>query len=84
MYPAIRPLDWAAWTVLDNGILFAESGANGAPTVSFYDFSAQGVKHLAVLDKPPFWVTATRDGKSVIFDQPGQEESHVMLMENFR
>jgi Tol biopolymer transport system component/DNA-binding winged helix-turn-helix (wHTH) protein len=84
MYPAIRPLDWAAWTVLDNGILFAESGANGAPTVSFYDFSAQGVKHLAVIDKPPFWVTATRDGKSVIFDQPGQEESHVMLMENFR
>ena len=84
VYPAIRPLDWGAWTVLDNGILFAESGANGAPTVSFYDFSAQGVKHLAVLDKPPFWVTATRDGKSVIFDQPGQEESHVMLLENFR
>jgi Tol biopolymer transport system component/DNA-binding winged helix-turn-helix (wHTH) protein len=84
MYPAIRPLDWAAWTVLDNGILFVEPGADGASTVSFYDFSTQGVKHLAVVDKPPFWVTATGDGKSVIFDQPGQEESHVMLLENFR
>jgi Tol biopolymer transport system component/DNA-binding winged helix-turn-helix (wHTH) protein len=84
VYPAIRPLDWAAWTVLDNGILFVGPGANGASTVSFYDFSTQGVKHLAVVDKPPFWVTATREGKSVIFDQPGQEESHVMLLENFR
>ncbi len=44
------------------------------PTVSFYDFSAQGVKHPAVLDKPPFSVAATADGKSMIFDQPGQEE----------
>ena len=84
VYPGIRPLDWAAWTVLENGILFVGSGANGVPTVSLYDFSAQGVKHLAVLDKPPFWLTATPDGKSVIFDLPGQEESHVMLLENFR
>jgi Tol biopolymer transport system component/DNA-binding winged helix-turn-helix (wHTH) protein len=84
VYPGIRPLDWAAWTVLENGILFVGSGANGIPTVSLYDFAAQGVKHLAVLDKPPFWLTATPDGKSVIFDLPGQEESHVMLLENFR
>lgn len=84
VFPGIRPLDWAAWTVLDGGILFVESETTNAPTVSFYDFSAQGVKHLAVLDKPPFWVTATHDGKSMIFDQPGQEESHVMLLENFR
>jgi Tol biopolymer transport system component len=84
VYPGIRPLDWAAWTVLENGILFVGSGANGVPTVSLYDFAAQGVKHLAVLDKPPFWLTATPDGKSVIFDLPGQEESHVMLLENFR
>ncbi len=84
VYPGIRPLDWGAWTVLDSGILFVEWGANHAPTVSLYDFSAQGVKHLAVLDKPPFWLTASHDGKSAIFDQPGQEESHVMLLENFR
>ena len=84
-YPGIRPLDWAAWTLVENGILYVEpTGSNQTPTVSFHDFSAHSVRHLAVLDKPPFWVTATRDGKSVIFDQPGQEESHVMLLENFR
>jgi Tol biopolymer transport system component len=87
VFPGIRPLDWAAWTVLPNGILFVgneEAQGISVPTVGFYDFSTQGVKHLAVLDKPPFWVSATADGKSVIFDQPGQEESHVMLLENFR
>jgi Tol biopolymer transport system component/DNA-binding winged helix-turn-helix (wHTH) protein len=85
VFPGIRPLDWAAWTVIDNGILFVESGTDGAPTVSFYNFSEQSVKRLAVLDRePPFWVTGTSDGKSVIFDQPGQEEGHIMLLENFR
>jgi Tol biopolymer transport system component/DNA-binding winged helix-turn-helix (wHTH) protein len=84
VFPGVRPLDWAAWTVVDNGILFVEWGVNRVPTVSFYDFSTQGVKHLAELDKPPFWVTASRDGKSVIFDQPEQQESHVVLLENFR
>ncbi len=84
VFPGIRPLDWGAWTVVGNGIFFVAWDADHIPTVSFYDFSTQGVKHLAALDRPPFWVTATPDGKSVIFDQPGQEETHVMLLDNFR
>lgn len=83
VYPGIRPLDWGAWTMLDSGILFVESEANSVPTISFYDFDSPSVKHLAVLEQPPFWLTATHDGKSVLFDRPGQEESHVMLLENF-
>jgi Tol biopolymer transport system component/DNA-binding winged helix-turn-helix (wHTH) protein len=82
--PAVRPLDWAAWAMVEKGIVFVESGANGEPTVSFYDFSTETVRRLAVLDKPPFWITATQDGRSVIFDHPGQQEGHVMLLENFR
>lgn len=82
--PVIRALDWAAWAVVENGILYVEPGADDAPTVSFYDFSTRGVRHLTVLDEPPFWLAATHDGQTVIFDQPGQEESHIMLLENFR
>jgi hypothetical protein len=83
VHPALRPLDWAAWAMVDKGIVFVESGANDEPTVSFYDFSTEAVRHLAILDKPPFWVTATQDGGAVIFDHPGQQESHIMLLENF-
>jgi Tol biopolymer transport system component/DNA-binding winged helix-turn-helix (wHTH) protein len=82
--PAVRPLDWGAWAMVEKGIVFVESGANGEPSVSLYDFSTETVRRLAVLDEPPFWVTATQDGRSVIFDHPGQREGHVMVLENFR
>ena len=32
----------------------------------------------------PFWLTATRDGKTVAFDPPGWQQAQVMLIENFR
>lgn len=82
--PAIHPLDWGAWTIVKDGLLFVEPGVDDDPSVSLYDFSSERMKRLAALDKPPFWITATRDGRSVIFDQPGQFESHVALLENFR
>ena len=87
IYPGARPLDWGAWTLVENGLLFValdDSGIDRVPTVKLYDFSKQSVRNLAVLEKTPFWLTATHDGKSVLFDQPGEEESHIMLLENFR
>jgi hypothetical protein len=32
----------------------------------------------------PFWLSATRDGKTVVYDQPGWQQSQIMLAENFR
>jgi Tol biopolymer transport system component/DNA-binding winged helix-turn-helix (wHTH) protein len=84
IFPGIAPIDWGAWAVTENGILFANWGGNRIPLVSFYDFRTQGVKQIAVLNKAPFWLTAGHDGRSVIVDQPGQEDSHIMLLENFR
>jgi len=87
IYPGARPLDWGAWTLVENGLLFValdDSESDRIPTVKLYDFSKQSVRNLAVLEKSPFWLTATHDGKSVLFDQPGEEESHIMLLENFR
>jgi hypothetical protein len=82
--PAIHPLDWGAWTIVKDGLLFVEPGVDDDPSVSLYDFSSERMKRLAALDKPPFWIAASRDGRSVIFDQPAQFESHVALLENFR
>lgn len=81
--PALRPADWAAWTVVETGILFVELGPNREPTVNSYDLSKGAVRQLIVLDKPPFGITASRGGKRMIFDQPAQAQSHVMLLENF-
>ncbi len=82
--PAVHPLDWAAWAVAKDGLLFVEQGADGDAVVNLFNFASTRVKRLAVLDKPPFWMAATRDGRSVIFDQAKQFESHVALLEDFR
>jgi len=84
VFPGVRPVDWAAWTLVEDGILFVERGPNDVPTVSLYDFKTMGVRHLGVLEKPPFWLAASRDGHTILFDQPGEEQSHVMVLENFR
>jgi hypothetical protein len=52
--------------------------------LSFYDFAHERTTTLAVLKRTPFWLGATTDGRLVAFDQPGQEQSQAMLVENFR
>jgi len=84
VYPPVRPLSWAAWTAVEKGIVYVESGPGNLPTLSFLDFSTLRISHLAVLEKNPFWLGAERDGKTVAFDQPGNAESHIVVLENFR
>jgi hypothetical protein len=70
--------------VVNKGIFFVASGAQGAPTLCFFDFSGLTIKPLTVLETAPFWLGADADGSSVVFDLPGSEASHIMLLENFR
>jgi dipeptidyl aminopeptidase/acylaminoacyl peptidase len=84
VFPGIQPLDWAAWAVAEKGIFFVANGAQAAPTLCFFDFSTLTVKPITVLGEAPFWLGAQPDGGSVVFDVPGSEASHIMLLENFR
>ena len=80
----MHPATWASWAVTDRGILFAGPSGTGRPVLSLFDFATHRVTGLGVLNIPPFWLGATRDGKTVAFDQPGSEQDQVMLVENFR
>jgi len=84
MSPLVRPASWASWAVVDGGILFAGSSGRGNPAVSFFDFATHRVTIVGVLNTVPFWLGASHDGKTVVFDQPGSEQDQVMLVENFR
>jgi hypothetical protein len=42
------------------------------------------VKTVGQLAIVPFWLGASRDGKKIVFDQPGWQQSQIMLVENFR
>ena len=39
---------------------------------------------MATLEKPGEWISASADGKFVLYDQFDHEESTIMLLENFR
>jgi Tol biopolymer transport system component len=82
--PLVRPPSWASWAVVERGILFAETSGKGAPVLNIFDAGSRRVKTVGVLDTVPFWLAATRDGKTVAFDQPGWRQSQIMLIENFR
>jgi len=82
--PLVRPGTWASWQVVDGGILFVGPSLGHQAVLSFYDFAKRHTTTVAVLDRVPFWLAATSDGKTVAFDRPGQEEAQTMLVDNFR
>ena len=82
--PLIHPGTWASWQVVEGGVLFVGPSLGHQAVLSYFDFAKNRTSSLAVLDKVPFWLGATTDGKTVAFDQPGREQSQAMLVENFR
>jgi Tol biopolymer transport system component/DNA-binding winged helix-turn-helix (wHTH) protein len=79
----VRPDDWANWALVDRGIFFVQSDTTRDPILMFFDFTSGDVKRMAGFDRMPFWLSASPDGRSVLYEHLDQENSHVMLLENF-
>lgn len=82
--PLVRPATWASWSVVEHGIVFARPSGTDNPVVSLYDFTHQRVSDLGVFNMVPFWLSATRDGNTIVFDQPGFEQAQIMVVDNFQ
>jgi len=82
--PLVRPGTWASWQVVEGGILFVGPSLGHQAVLSFYDFAKDRTSTVAVLERIPFWLAATADGKTVAFDQPGREQDQAVLVENFK
>jgi len=82
--PQLQPFSWASWAVVDRGIVFAGPSGQGRPRVSLYDSAQHTITKFGEIQTVPFWLGASHDGKSVVFDQPGWQQSQIMLIENFR
>lgn len=82
--PLVRPGTWASWQVVNEGILFVGPSLGHRAVLSLFDFDHHRTTTIAVLDRVPFWLGATPDGRTVAFDQPGQEQGQTMLVDNFR
>lgn len=81
--PLVRPVTWASWSVVEHGIVFASDSGTGKPIVALYDITSHKVTTLASLNIVPFWLTASPDGTSLLFDQPGWQQAQIMLLDNF-
>ena len=82
--PLVRPGTWASWQVVEGGILFVGPALGHQAVLSYYDFAKDRTTIISPLERTPFWLGATPDGKTVAFDQPGREQAQAMLVENFR
>jgi hypothetical protein len=82
--PLLHPATFPSWAVVNEGMVFAGASGNRNPAVSFFDLATHRVSKLGLLETVPFWLAATRDGKTVAFDQPGWEQAQIMLVDNFR
>jgi Tol biopolymer transport system component len=82
--PLVHPGTWASWQIVEDGILFVGPSLGHQAVLSFYDFARQRTTTVTVLNRVPFWLGATPDGRTIAFDQPDQEQAQAMLVENFR
>lgn len=80
----VRPVTWASWSVVREGIVFAQHSGQGKPVVTLFNTSTHRTTRLGTLNIVPFWLAASPDAGSVVFDQPGWQKAQIMLVDNFR
>jgi len=82
--PRIHLQRWRDWALIDNGIFFFRERSAPHPVLRFFDFATARVTDVVTLEKPGEWISASADGKFILYHQIDDEESNIMLLENFR
>lgn len=77
--PLLLPRTWANWALTEKGILFLNDQNDFGATLEFYDFATSGVRPVSELEKPSFWLAASRDAKSVWYSWKEDEVSRASL-----
>jgi dipeptidyl aminopeptidase/acylaminoacyl peptidase len=80
----VRPFTWASWSVTKLGIVFAGPSGTSGPVIRLFEPATHKIHTLGELNSVPFWLGVSRDAKNAVFDQPGWQQSQIMLVENFR
>ncbi|HEX4545968.1 MAG TPA: winged helix-turn-helix domain-containing protein [Candidatus Acidoferrum sp.] len=77
--PLLHPKMWANWALTEEGILFLNDENDPGATLEFYDFATSGVHPVSELEKPSFWLSASKDGKSAWYAWKNEEENRAAL-----
>ncbi len=76
------------WNVLEHGIYFINTKTSPQTTIEFFSFATHQRTQLAVIEKELVWAVpgfaVSPDGHWMLLSMSDQNESDIMLMENFR
>jgi Tol biopolymer transport system component len=75
-----------AFAVVNEGIYFIpRPDSAGRCSIQFVNFTTQKIRSIATLDRPVFYyLSASRDGRSILYSQMDSGGSDLMLVENFK
>lgn len=76
-----------AWAVWEQGVYFLDPEARPHPSIEFYSFATERTTRVMTFDRELVWsgpgLTATADGRWILYGQNDQTEGDIMLVENF-
>jgi hypothetical protein len=73
-----------SFDVVEDGIFFfSEKSSSGSSFLRFHSFASGKVEPVVEVARPVSSLSATRDGRSVLFTQMDHEGYDLMLLENF-
>jgi hypothetical protein len=83
--PRLHLQQWTGWALGDKGVFFVREGPDAHPVLRFLDFATSRVKDVTSLEKQPWplWISASADGRIVVYEQIDMEVSNIMLLDNF-
>lgn len=76
------------WTVIEQGIYFATADQPAHPLIEFFNFATGNINTVAKLDKPIYQnmpgLSASPNGRKLIWSQLDRSGCDIVLIENFR
>jgi Tol biopolymer transport system component/DNA-binding winged helix-turn-helix (wHTH) protein len=82
--PRIHVQQWRDWALVDDGIFFCPERSVRNSSVKFLRFSSGNIADITRLEKPGEWISASANGRFVLYNQSDRWESNIMLLENFQ
>jgi Tol biopolymer transport system component len=82
-----RKIAWSHWRVMEKGICFLDwDWDTTPPEIDFFDFVTHNLKQIATIDRAKgIWggFAGSPDGQWILFARVDQDDSDIMLVENF-
>ncbi len=76
---------WPNWTLTSEGIYFLAFSKFSRPAIQFFSLASGKAHSVLSLERDPGWgISASSDGKSIVFTQDDFAESNLMMVDNFK